>query len=414
VQQAQGLFGIVVFLALCYLCSTNRKAIRPRIVIGGLTLQVIFAIVVLKTNLGAAIFNGANQAVQKLLSFAEKGTSFVFGPLGVPPSQSGTLGFTFAIHALCPIIFFAALMAVLYHLGIMQLVVKGVAFVVQRTLKTSGSETLSAAANIFVGQTEAPLLVKPFIEKMTKSEIMAVMTGGFATVAGGVMAAYVGMVQASIPDIAGHLLTASVMAAPAGLMIAKILEPETEVSATASSLDVKVEKTSRNVIDAAASGASDGVMLVLNVAAMLLAFVSLIALIDFLLGSLQPLGLELSLVKIFQWVFAPIAWLMGIERGDVVDAAGLLGTKLVATEFAAYTQLGNINATETVMSERSMRMMSYALCGFANFASIAIQIGGIGAMAPSRRGELAALGVKAMAAGFLTTCLTATVAGLLI
>lgn len=407
----QGLLGIVVFLGLCYACSTNRKAVRPRIVIGGLSLQVLFAIIVLKTDLGEAIFRGANDAVVKLLSFAEKGTSFVFGPLGVPPYESGTLGFTFAIHALCPIIFFASLMAVLYHLGIMQFVVKCVAFVVQRTLKTSGSETLSAAANIFVGQTEAPLLVKPFIAAMTKSEMMAVMTGGFATVAGGVMAAYVGMVQGSIPDIAGHLLTASVMAAPAGLMIAKILVPETEVSATASSLDIKVEKTARNVIDAAASGASDGVMLVLNVAAMLLAFVSLIALIDFVLGAVAG-GLDLK--TIFQWLFSPLTWLMGIESGDQFEAAGLLGTKLVATEFAAFTELGSLNATETVMSERSMRMMSYALCGFANFASIAIQIGGIGAMAPERRGDLASLGLKAMFAGFLTTCLTATVAGLLI
>lgn len=410
-EKVQGVFGILVFLLLCYALSTDRRAVKPRIVIGGLCLQVLFAIIVLKTDLGRHVFEAANRAVTRLLSFAEKGTSFVFGPLGVPPYESGTLGFTFAIHALCPIIFFASLMAVLYHLGIMQLVVKGVAWVVQRTLKTSGSETLSAAANIFVGQTEAPLLVKPFIGKMTKSEIMAVMTGGFATVAGGVMAAYVGMVQASIPDIAGHLLTASVMAAPAGLMVAKILVPETETSATASSLDVKVEKTARNVIDAAASGASDGVMLVLNVAAMLLAFVSLIALIDFLLGMISA-GLDLK--TIFKWVFSPVTWLMGIESADRMDAAGLLGTKLVATEFAAFTELGAMKAGDGTMSERSMRMMSYALCGFANFASIAIQIGGIGAMAPERRGDLAALGLKAMLAGFLTTCLTATVAGLLI
>jgi CNT family concentrative nucleoside transporter len=414
--KVQGGIGVLAILGLCFLLSTNRGSIRPRIVVLGLAMQFLFAFVVLRTELGRRFFEAANAAVLRLLEFSQAGMDFVFGPLAVPPGSPASLGFLFAVHALVPIIFFASLMAVLYHLGIMQFVVKCVAFLVQRSLKTSGAETLSAAANIFVGQTEAPLLVKPFIAKMTRSEMMAVMTGGFATVAGGVMAAYVGMVRGEVPDIAGHLLTASVMAAPAGLMIAKILVPETERSETADSLDVKVERTSRNVIDAAASGASEGMMLVLNVAAMLVAFISLIALLDFLLGLAGGLAgyPELSLGRCFQYAFAPLAWLMGIESGDRLDVAGLLGTKLVATEFTAFLELGRMNAESDVMSERSIRLVSYALCGFANFASIAIQIGGIGALAPSRRSELAALGLKAMFAGFLTTCLTATVAGILL
>lgn len=412
-EKVQGVIGIVVFLVACFLLSEKRSAVKLRIVAFGLTLQFVFALIVLKTELGKNFFSGANDAIMKLLAFSNKGIEFVFGPLGIPPENTGSIGFVFAVRALCPIIFFAALMSVLYHLGIMQLIVRVIAWVVQRSLKTSGAETLSAAANIFVGQTEAPLLVKPFIEKMTRSEIMAVMTGGFATVAGGVMASYVAMLSNTYPGIAGHLLAGSTMAAPAGLMIAKLLVPETETAATANSLDVNVEKNSRNVIDAAATGASDGMMLVLNVAAMLVAFISLIALVDAGLGWVGDYfgRSDLSLIVIFKTLFSPLAWLMGISSQDTAAVGGLLGTKLVATEFVAFDTLAKVGST---ISERSGTLTAYALCGFANFASIAIQIGGIGAMAPSRRGDLASIGVKAMFAGFLTTCLTATVAGLVL
>lgn len=419
---ARGVAGIAAILGLAYLLSTDRRAVRPRIVAVGLGLQVLFALIVLRTDAGRAFFAGVGAGFNRLLEFASAGTTFILNGLGTP---AGAAGYVFAFHTLTTIIFFASLLSVLYHLGVMQLIVKGVAFVMQRTLKTSGAETLSAAANIFVGQTEAPLLVKPFIAKMTRSEIMAIMTGGFATVAGGVMAAYVGMLSGSYPGIAGHLLAASVMAAPAGLMMAKLLVPEVEKSETANTLDIKVDRTSVNVIDAAAAGATDGVTLVLNVSGMLLAFVALVALIDFLLGwssgalfgalgwsawggLLQP---SLDLATVLKYAFAPLAWLIGIESGDVLDVGGLLGKKMVLTEFIAFQELGTMREQ---LSPRSFTMASYALCGFANLASIAIQIGGIGAMAPSRRSDLARLGMKAMLAGFVTTCLTAAIAGMLI
>lgn len=411
--KARGAIGIVVILAFAWLLSTNRSKVKPRVIVFGLGLQVTFALIVLKTEFGAWFFSKANGAVNQLLGFSREGADFVFGPLAIPPTEPGSLGFMFFFQPLVTIIFFASLMALLYHLGIMQLVVRGVAWVMIRTLRTSGAETLSASANIFVGQTEAPLLVKPFIAKMTRSEIMAVMTGGFATVAGGVMATYVAIVSDVFPDIAGHLMAASVMAAPAGLMMAKILVPETETPETAGVVKIEVERTAANSVDAAASGASDGMKLVLNVAAMLFAFVAMVALIDFLLGWIGGwIGFEqLSLTWILQYALAPLAYAMGVESGDVTTVSRLLGEKLVLTEFVAYLNLKEVGEQ---LSDRSLTIASYALCGFANFASIAIQIGGISAMAPERRAVLAELGVKAMFAGFLTTCLTATVAGLLI
>ncbi len=411
--KARGAIGIVVILALAWLLSSNRGKVRPRIVLYGLGLQFAFALIVLKTDLGRAFFDRANAAIQKLLDFSREGAAFVFGPLAIPAGEEGSLGFMFFFQPLVTIIFFASLMAVLYHLGIMQFVVRGVAWVMVRTLRTSGAETLSASANIFVGQTEAPLVVKPFIAKMTRSEIMAIMTGGFATVAGGVMATYVSIVRDVFPNIAGHLMAASVMAAPAGLMMAKILVPETERPETAGGVTVEVEKTAANTVDAAAAGAADGMKLVLNVAAMLFAFVAMVALINFGLGKVGGwVGHEqLSLQWLLQYAFAPLTYAMGVESGDVLAISKLLGEKLVLTEFVAYMNLGEQGGE---LSERSVTIASYALCGFANFASIAIQIGGISAMAPERRSVLAELGVKAMFAGFLTTCLTATVAGLLV
>ncbi|MFG0316820.1 MAG: NupC/NupG family nucleoside CNT transporter [Planctomycetota bacterium JB042] len=411
--KARGAIGIVVILALAWLLSSNRRKVRPRIVLYGLGLQFAFALIVLRTDVGRAFFDRANGAIQKLLDFSREGAAFVFGPLSIPAGEEGSLGFMFFFQPLVTIIFFASLMAVLYHLGIMQFVVRGVAWVMVRTLRTSGAETLSASANIFVGQTEAPLVVKPFIAKMTRSEIMAIMTGGFATVAGGVMATYVSIVRDVFPNIAGHLMAASVMAAPAGLMMAKILVPETERPETAGGVSVEVEKTAANTVDAAAAGAADGMKLVLNVAAMLFAFVAMVALLNFGLGKVGGWfgHEELSLQWLLQYAFAPLTYAMGVESGDVLAISKLLGEKLVLTEFVAYMNLGEQGAE---LSERSVTIASYALCGFANFASIAIQIGGISAMAPERRSVLAELGVKAMFAGFLTTCLTATVAGLLV
>lgn len=409
----RGVVGILVILTVLFLLSKSRKNVRPRIIFWGLTLQFIFALIVLRTDFGAAFFHGANKVIIGLLEFSQHGSNFVFGALSPKPGEESDLGYIFFFQTLTTIIFFAALMGVLYHIGVMQMIVRAVAWLMRITLKTSGAETLSASANIFVGQTEAPLLVKPFVGKMTNSEIMAVMTGGFATVAGGVMAAYVAECKDVFPDIAGHLMAASVMAAPAGLMISKILIPEIDQPATSGSVPIHVDTGAANVIDAAAGGASDGMKLVLNVAAMLLAFVALVMVIDFGLGYVGSFfGYDgLSLTGILQYVLSPLAYMMGIQGDDVMKVSHLLGEKLVLTEFVAYRDLGTMREE---LSERSFMMASYALCGFANLASIAIQIGGIGSIAPERRADLARIGPRAMLAGFLTTCLTATVAGIII
>jgi concentrative nucleoside transporter, CNT family len=320
-------------------------------------------------------------------------------------------------------------MTMLYYFGVMQVVVKGFAWVMMRTMRTSGAETLSAAGNIFLGQTEAPLLIKPYIARMTMSELMAVMTGGFATVAGGVMAAYVGMLIFFFPDIAGHLMAASVMSAPAALVFAKMIWPETEEPATRGSLRVDVEKVDANVIDAAARGAGEGLTLALNVGAMLLAFIALIALFNALIGwiggvtLLTPLlqnvgwlgaGQPLSLESILGWLLAPLAWVMGVPWADAPAIGTLLGIKTVVNEFVGYLQLNALLAGDTELSPRSIVIATYALCGFANFSSIAIQIGGIGGIAPSRRSDLARIGLRAMIAGTLAAFMTATIAGILI
>jgi CNT family concentrative nucleoside transporter len=427
--------------------SSDRKAVPWRIVLWGTALQLTFALFILKTPIGEAIFAGVNDIVVALLGFTVEGARFIFGELvwnnvpvgtGAPGSNApmtpeagrvAQTGAFFAFNVLPTIIFFSSLMTVLYYLGVMQLVVKGVAWVMMRTMRTSGAETLSAAGNIFLGQTEAPLLIKPFVAKMTMSELHTVMTGGFATVAGGVMAAYVGMLLFYFPDIAGHLLAASVMSAPAAMVFSKLMYPEKEEPVTRGTLDVSVEKIDANAIDAAARGAGEGLLLAANVGAMLLAFIALIRLLNALLGwagdlsglagllqsiDLLAEGQRLNLESIFGWLLAPLAWLMGVPWRDATDVGTLLGVKTVVNEFVAYLQLSNILAGGGDLSPRSVVIATYALCGFANFSSIAIQIGGIGGMAPKRRSDLARLGLRAMIAGTLASFMTAAIAGMLV
>ncbi len=431
-----GVLGVAFILGLCLLMSSNRRAVRWRTVAWGLGLQLVFAIVILKTGPGEWLFVAARAGVNWLLSFTDQGAYFLFGNLyrstpdivknlapgpmqgyvQVTDSATGNLvalGTMFAIQVLPTIIFFSSLMSVLYHLNIMQKLVAGMAWVMQKTMRTSGSETLSAAANIFVGQTEAPLVVRPFVSSMTISELMAIMVGGFATVAGGVMAAYV-----RFGIDAGHLLTASVMSAPAALTLAKIVVPETEESRTAGFLKLEVEKDSVNVIDAAASGAATGLKLAANVGAMLLAFIALIAMVNSLLGLASrpfagsvPFLAHLDLARIFGWVFAPVAWVLGVPWKDAGAVGNLIGTKLAVNEFLAYIQLGELHRQ---LSDKAYIISIYALCGFANLSSIAIQIGGIGGIAPNRRHDLARLGLKAMLVGALASALTAALAGILI
>jgi len=413
--------GIFVLMGLALLLSNNRKKINKRTIGFGLGLQFIFALIILKTGVGKALFSGARVAVTKLLSFTDHGAEFLFGKLylgdaGIADAMGkggpyqlidgstgafADIGPVFAFHVLPTIIFFAALMSVLYHLGVMQKLVKGLAWVMTRFMGVSGAESLSAASNIFVGQTEAPFVVAPFLPKMTLSEIMAVMTGGFATVAGGVMAAYV---RFGIDP--GHLLAASVMSAPAALVIAKIMYPETQTPDTAGKVQVKLKKESSNVIDAAAAGATAGLKLAANVGAMLLAFIALIALLNAILGIVH-----LSLKDILGYAFSPLAFAMGVDFKDLLEVGHLLGTKISLNEFVAYVDLAALKDTIT---PRSYVIATYALCGFANFSSIAIQIGGIGSIVPERRHELAKLGLKAMFGGALASWMTAAIAGVLL
>ncbi|MEZ4422893.1 MAG: nucleoside transporter C-terminal domain-containing protein [Gemmatimonadota bacterium] len=396
-------------------------------------MQLIFALFILRTPLGTLIFSELNDVVLRLLGYVEEGARFIFGNLvfnQIPVGQGepgngaftpapGTVagaGAFFAFYVLPTIIFFSSLMTVLYHLGVMQRIVQVFAWIMQRTMRTSGAETLSAAGNIFVGQTEAPLLIKPFIERMTDSELMAVMTGGFATVAGGVLAAYVGMLVFAFPDIAGHLMAASVMSAPAALVMAKLMLPERETPATSGSVRVNVERPDVNVIEAAARGASEGLFLALNVGAMLLAFIALVALLNGLLGWTGGLlGFEgITLELLLGWLLAPLAWVMGVPWSDAVSVGSLLGVKTVLNEFVAYLQLSELLGGGGSLEPRSSLIAIYALSGFANFSSIAIQIGGIGGIAPSRKGDLARIGLRAMIAGSLAAFMTATVAGLVL
>lgn len=388
--------GLAVFLGIAWLASNNRRAIRWRIVIWGIGLQVLFALAILKTGPGYAAFRWVSDAFAKLISFTDEGARFVWGWLY---KKEG--GYAFILDALMTIVFFAALMSLLYHLGVMQWIVGGIARLMRRTLGTSGSETLSAASNIFVGMTEAPLVVRPFVETMTLSELHAVMAGGFATIAGGVLAAYV-----SFGIDAGHLVAASFMSAPAALVAAKMFYPEMQSSVTAGEMKIKLERTTANAFDAVCSGAGEGMRLVLNVAAMVLAFVALIAMVNWGIGLLHR---DLTLQRIFGWVFAPLAWAMGVPWDDCTKIGRLLGTRMVVNEFVSYLELAKMD-----VSARAHVVATYAFCGFANFGSIAIQIGGISTIAPSRRADLARLGLRAMLAGTLASFLTACVAGALL
>ena len=469
-RRAMGALGIIVLIGIAVLLSQNRKRINWRPVMWGVGLQILFGLVVLSPTVGEFFFTVVNKSVTRLLSFAEEGADFLFQT--VEPQTATTIdldscrpitaqdadgmtkdGFTVvtlppqadapadtpAVKLLCAtntsfyighitpalktvafwilpsIIFFSALMNILYHLGIMQFLVKAMAWVMFKTMGTSGSESLSAAANIFVGQTEAPLVVKPFIKGMTNSELNAVMVGGFATVAGGVLAAYVGFLKKTIPDIAGHLVVASIMSAPAALAIAKIMYPETEDSETKAGAELNVERPDVNVVEALARGSTEGLNLAVNVAAMLVAFVAMVALVNFLFASLGGLvGLELSLEGVLGWAFAPIAWCMGVPWDECVVVGRLFGEKMVLTELIAYMHLADVLKDPNALSYRSAVISSYALCGFANFASIGIQIGGIGGIAPERRTDLARIGMRAMFGGTIAALMTATIAGIIL
>jgi len=400
-----GIIGVVVLLGIAYGMSNNRGAISKRIVLWGLGLQLFFALFILKTPIGQPFFSAVDRIFKKLLSFSDAGSDFLFKSYSTGVVEGPLLNFAFRI--LPTIIFFSSLMAVLYHLGIMQWVIRWIAAAVQKTMGTSGSETLSVSANIFVGQTESPLMIRPFINQMTMSELMAVMTGGFATVAGGVMAIYVAMLS-DIPGIAGHLMAASIMSAPAALVMAKIIFPETEESETLGDLRIKIERQDDNVIEALSRGATDGVKLAVNVGAMLVAFVAFVAMINGMLGLV-----DLTLQQILGWFFQPLAWAMGAPWSEAGILGQLMGEKIVLTELIAYTDLSQLRA-EDAISDRTAIIASYALCGFANFASIGIQLGGIGGIAPKRRKDLAKIGMKAMIAGALASWLTATLAGIIV
>ncbi|MBI3939353.1 MAG: NupC/NupG family nucleoside CNT transporter [Acidobacteria bacterium] len=392
------LLGILVMLAIAYLASTDRAAVGVRVVAWGLGLQFVFALLVLRTPAGRAVFEFMGRGVNKLLSFAFIGSEFVFGNLGAARSN---VGFVFAFQVLPTIVFIAALFAILYYLGIMQVIVAAFARLMTVTMKASGAESLNVAASIFMGQTEAPLTVRPFLNQMTRSELMCVMTSGMAHVSGGIMAAYI-----AFGVEARHLLTAVIMTAPGTIMISKILVPETDEPKTRGKVTLIVEKQDSNILDATARGTIDGLHLALNVAAMLISFLAIIALINYLLGLAGT-----SLQQIFGWVFAPFAFLVGIPWKDATQVGGLMGTRMVLNELIAFSDLGQLKGA---LDPRSFTIATFALCGFANFSSIGIQIGGIGALAPERKHELAQLGFRAMIAGTMANFISACIAAILL
>jgi concentrative nucleoside transporter, CNT family len=402
-----GLLGLVVILAVAWLLSNHRRAIRLRILAWGLGLQFLFAILVLRTDFGL-IFQAIGKGVNAMLEYVEVGSVFLFGPLG---AKAGPFGVIFAFQVLPIVIFIASFFSILYYLGIMQFIVRWMALGMLKTMGASGAESLNVAASIFMGQTEAPLTIKPFIAGMTQSELFTIMASGMAHVSGAVMAAYVKIAGVEIQ----HLLTAVIMTAPATIMLAKIIMPEVDKPVTAGKVEIKVEKTAVNIIDAAAQGAGDGLHLALNIGAMLIAFLALIAMVNGILGwvhTLPAMGwLPESLQKIFGWLFAPVAWLMGVTWKDSTAIGNLLGTRLVLNEFVAFLELAPLKAQ---LDPRSFTIATYALCGFANFSSIAIQIGGIGALAPSRKPDLARLGLKAVAVGSMANYMSACIAGMLV
>lgn len=446
VSVLRGILGIALLLLIAFAVSNNKKNINWRLVLSGITLQFVFAILIIKGDILARYFSPLGWPKQffswvssffvLILNFTTEGAKFVFGDLALSPGNEGSLGMFFAFQVLPTIIFFASLMAVLYHLGVMQKVVQAMAWVMAKIMGTSGAESLSTTANIFVGQTEAPLMIKPYIESMTKSELLTIMTGGMATIAGGVMAAYIQILGHSYAITHGvtlneaqlmfatHLLGASVMAAPAALVVSKIIFPETGVPQTKGSVKVHIEKTSSNVVEAAANGAGDGLSLSLNVGAMLIAFIAFITLLNYLLQGLgdvtglnavlmESYGKPLSMQLLFGFVFQFLAFGIGVPWNDAMNFGSLIGTKIVLNEFVAYLDLGQLLEAKQFLSDKAILMATYALCGFANFSSIAIQLGGIGPIAPSRRSDLAQLGFKAVLGGTLATLMTATLAGFL-
>ncbi|OFW40598.1 MAG: Na+ dependent nucleoside transporter domain-containing protein [Acidobacteria bacterium RIFCSPLOWO2_12_FULL_67_14b] len=412
-SRLQPLIGLVGILALAYALSTNRKAINPRVVAWGLSLQVLFALLVLKTPQGKWLFETLGEKMRQLLGYSVAGSGFVFGPLGDRAAWSEIIfpvlgkagvekyGVIFAFQILPTIIFIAALFAILYYLGVMQIIVRLFAVVMNKVMGASGAESLNVAASIFMGQTEAPLTIRPFLARMTQSELMTVMTAGMAHISGGIMAAYI-----AFGIKAEHLLTAVIMTAPGTLMMAKMFVPETETPETRGTVKLEIEKTDVNIIDAAGRGTAEGLHLALNVGAMLISFVALIALVNAILGMA-----DLSLQMIFGWVFAPVAWSLGVPWKDAATIGNLLGTRMVLNEFIAFAELGRI---KEALDPRSVTIATFALCGFANFASIGMQIGGIGALAPTRRGDLARLGLRAMLAGTLANFVTAIIVGFLL
>ncbi|WP_339147590.1 MULTISPECIES: NupC/NupG family nucleoside CNT transporter [unclassified Sutcliffiella] len=402
-----GLMGIAVIFVIAFLLSENKRKIKVRTIIGGLAIQLLFAFIVLKWELGRKVFLGLTELVQNIINYANEGIGFLFGPVLGNPGAEAT-GFVFAFHVLTIIIFFSALISVLYYLGIMQIVIRFLGGGLAKLLGTSRTESLSASANIFVGQTEAPLVIRPYIAGMTKSELFAVMTGGLASVAGSVLFGYAAL---GIP--LEYLLAASFMAAPGGLIMAKMLIPETEEPKTDPNAQIGESEEDRatNVIDAAARGASDGLKLALNVGAMLLAFIALIALINGILGGVGGwFGADnFSLDFILGYLFAPLAFVIGIPWSEAVAAGNLIGQKLVLNEFVAYS---TFSAQLDIFSDKSIAVISFALCGFANLSSLAILLGGLGNLAPSRRPDIARLGFRAIIAGTLSNLLSAAIAGM--
>ncbi len=430
----RAIIGLIFFCGVAWLVSSDRRRVNVRIVAGGIGMQVLLALLILKTEVGRTVLDGLSALATAILSFGQEGARMVFGDVltgfryapmaegepapfqlfgGFPAhlssdAQALSAPVSFAFGALTTIIYFSALMAILYHLGIVQLLVRTLASVMRFTLRVSGAESLAMAANVFVGQTEAPLVVRPYVASMTRSELMALMTGGFATIAGSVLAVYIGILG---EEYAGHLLAASFMSAPAAFVLAKIMVPETETPATAggaSAADLEEDKPA-NILDAAAEGTTQGLKLYLNVVAMLLAFVAIVGLINAGLGAISGGEDPWTLQRIFGYVFAPVAWAMGIPWGECISFGSLLGTKVAVNEFIAFSEM---QAMKDVISERSYTMAAYALCGFANFASIGIQIGGIGAIAEGRRKDLSRIALRAMMGGAFASWMTATIAGM--
>lgn len=418
-----GLFGLAVLIGVAWLFSSHKRHVDWRLVATGVGLQIGFAALVLLVPGGRDVFDALGNGFVRLLGFVNVGSEFIFGTL----MDTDTYGFIFAFQVLPTIIFFAAFMSVLYHLGVMQAIVRGMAWGITKVMNVSGAETTSVSASVFIGQTEAPLTVRPYISRMTESELLTMMVGGMAHIAGGVLAAYVGMLGGGDPVAqafyAKHLLAASIMAAPATFVVAKLLIPETGTPLTRGTVKMEVEKTTSNIIDAAAAGAGDGLRLALNIGAMLLAFIALIAMVDWPLtwigevtGLADVLGRPTSMATLLGYVLAPVAWLIGVPWQDAVVVGGLIGEKIVLNEFVAYLHLSEIvtgQNPDVTLTDQGRLIATYALCGFANFSSIAIQIGGIGGLAPDRRQDLARFGLRAVLGGTLATLMTATIAGVL-